>query len=76
MCSLCDITGDYQSCQDCGRAICFDVEADSVDVLDRAYVTSSGDLFCTRCGSKYDAAEEAAEDDAAEFWEDYDPENE
>ncbi len=52
-----------QSCQDCGRLICFDEKPDSVDVIDRAYVTASGDLFCARCGSKYDAAEEEERED-------------
>ena len=57
---LCDVTdgGEYANCQDCGRAICFDAPVDAVDVLDRAYVTASGDLYCTRCGRKYDQAEE------------------
>lgn len=36
---------------------------DNVDVLDRAYVTSGGDLYCTRCGRKYDRAEYDAEQD-------------
>lgn len=64
MCDLCDQNnGEMESCQDCGRLICFDVKADSVDVIDRAYVTQSGDLFCTRCGSKYDQAEEDGEQD-------------
>lgn len=64
MCDLCDKNdGEMQSCQDCGRLICFDESANSVDVIDRAYVTASGDLFCTRCGSKYDQAEEEAEEE-------------
>lgn len=48
-------------CQDCGRLICFDVKQGD-DILRPAYVTSSGDLYCDRCGMKND------EDD------DYDPE--
>ncbi len=56
---LCDKNGgEYQSCQDCGRGICFDAPVDAIDVLDRAYVTASGDLYCTRCGRKHDKAEE------------------
>ena len=62
MCQLCEQNdGEYQSCQDCGRLICFDENPDSIDVIDRAYVTSGGDLFCTRCGSGHDRAEEEAE---------------
>ena len=54
------------SCQDCGRLICFDEPADSEDVIDRAYVTDSGDLFCTRCGREYDRAEREAEEEEYE----------
>ncbi len=64
MCQLCDQNGgDMLSCQDCGRLICFDNAPDSADVADRAYVTASGDLFCTRCGRKYDQAEEDERED-------------
>lgn len=71
MCDLCDENGgEYQSCQDCGRMICFDATPSSFDVIDRAYVTNSGDLFCARCGSRYDIEEEEAIDD--EYgWDDY-----
>jgi hypothetical protein len=64
MCKLCDESpdGGYEYCQDCGCLICFDV-IDSDDVIRPAYVTSSGDLFCDRCGSACDAAE----DEAMEF---------
>lgn len=59
MCQLCDENdGEMESCQDCGRLICFDESSDSVDVIDRAYVTASGDLFCARCGRKHDGDEE------------------
>jgi uncharacterized protein YbaR (Trm112 family) len=63
VCELCD--GDeLTSCQDCGRTICFDNEPSNVDVVDQAYVTSSGDLFCRRCGTQYDIVdEEGYEDD-------------
>lgn len=65
MCSICDENnGEMAGCQDCGRLICFDVES-SDDVVARAYVTASGDLFCARCGRAYDEAEEE------EFEEDY-----
>jgi len=64
MCDLCEKNGgEMESCQDCGHLICFDESPDSVDVIDRAYVTASGDLFCTRCGRKYDAAEESERED-------------
>ena len=68
MCQLCDKNdGEMQSCQNCGRLICFDNSPDSVDVTDRAYVTMSGDLFCTRCGRKYDQQEE--EEQEADYYE-------
>ena len=35
-----------------------------MDVMDQAYVTYSGDLFCQRCGSRYDA------EDDQEWWDD------
>lgn len=68
MCHLCDDDedGDMQSCQDCGRLICFDVEGDD-DIISRAYVTQSGDLFCRRCGASNDRAEEATEDEYADY---------
>ena len=64
MCELCQANNDEMtSCQDCGRLICFDAEPDDVDVIDQAYVTASGDLFCRRCGSRYDEEEEDEWDD-------------
>ncbi len=64
MCDLCEKNGgQYDSCQDCGRLICFDEQPDSVDVIDQAYVTAGGDLFCWRCGRKYDEAEEEETED-------------
>lgn len=78
MCKLCDENGgECLSCQDCGRLICYDFEPDNIDVLDRAYVTASGDLYCARCGREYDMAEE--EEFADDFMDDeypyswYDP---
>ncbi len=63
MCDLCDESedGSMQSCQDCGVLICFDVESDD-DVVQRAYVTQSGDLFCHHCGVQHDINEEANDD--------------
>ncbi len=68
MCDLCEKNGcEPESCQDCGTLICFDIEPGrGDDVMDRAYVTFSGDLFCRRCGKRYDEEEEKmneAEDD-------------
>lgn len=72
MCYLCDENdGDMESCQDCGRLICFDLQS-SDDVVAPAYVTSSGDLFCKPCGSAHDRAmEEADRDEWLAMWEDY-----
>lgn len=67
MCDLCEEseTGEMQSCQDCGRLICFDVQGDD-DVVTRAGVSSSGDLYCSRCAAQHDREEEDA-DDQMEF---------
>lgn len=60
MCELCDESEDGTvCCQDCGRIICFDINV-SDDVTAPAYVTASGDLFCSRCGRRIDEEEEAA----------------
>jgi len=68
MCDMCDENGgDFESCQDCGKLICFDVEVGD-DVLRPAYVTSSGDLFCDRCGSRYDAEEEWMAEEEADYY--------
>jgi len=68
MCDMCDKNGgDFESCQDCGKLICFDVEVGD-DVLRPAYVTSSGDLFCDRCGSRYDAEEERMAEEEADYY--------
>jgi hypothetical protein len=57
---LCDENGEAQSCQQCGCLICFDVQYGD-DVERPAYVTSSGDLYCDRCGSSVEREIEAAE---------------
>jgi hypothetical protein len=50
MCELCEENGgEMIGCQDCGCSICYDVPAGD-DVIRRAYVTESGDLFCSQCG--------------------------
>ena len=68
MCDMCDENkGDFESCQDCGKLICFDVKVGD-DVLRPAYVTSSGDLFCDRCGSRYDAEEERMAEEEADYY--------
>jgi hypothetical protein len=59
MCYLCKDDGEY--CQDCGKEICFDCKIGD-DFTRPAYITSSGDLYCDRCGSRADEEE------------DYDPE--
>lgn len=50
-------------CQDCGTIIYWDDKmkepVEGVDDLScPPYVTESGDLFCARCGPKYDEPEE------------------
>ena len=71
MCELCDESdnGLMQSCQDCGRLICWDRESGD-GVIRRPYVTASGDLFCDFCGGLHDRADEEAELEAEDWWED------
>jgi uncharacterized protein with PIN domain len=57
-----------ESCQNCGAMICFD-EKGGDDVIRQAYVTEGGDLYCDRCGRKYDRAEQEAEE-AEGYWND------
>lgn len=45
------------ACQDCGRMICYDAKPSNIDVIDQAYVTESGDLFCHRCALAHDRRE-------------------
>ena len=72
MCQLCeDNNGDYQSCVDCSRLICFDEQSED-DVVARAYVTESGDLYCTKCGKEHDHA--ADEDDSEDAYYEAPPE--
>ena len=68
MCSLCDATetGEFQSCQDCGALICFDVEGGD-EVLRPARVTASGDLYCDRHAREHDRAEEEQEGDPWDY---------
>jgi hypothetical protein len=63
---LCDDEHGQQSCQDCGKLICFDTKLGD-DIMRPAYVTSSGDLYCDRCGREHDRAEE---EEYADFTED------
>lgn len=65
---LCDTStdGSMASCPDCGRLICWDVECGD-DVIQRAYVTASCDLYCEICGSAHDRAEEDEDADGEEF---------
>ncbi len=55
-----------QSCPDCGKLICFDTKSGD-DIIRPAYVTSSGDLYCDRCGSRHDRAEEEEYDDDSNY---------
>jgi hypothetical protein len=62
VCELCEESDGMQSCQDCGRMICFDHEGED-DICAPAYVTESGDLYCSACGRSHDRAEEDECDD-------------
>lgn len=71
---LCDQseTGEMQSCQDCGRLICFDVEHGD-DIEAPAYVTSSGDLYCDRCGAAIDQLDESIHEGIDDWGDDFQP---
>jgi hypothetical protein len=58
---LCEDFDEVQACQDCGRMICFDCQ-NGDDVMRPAFVTSSGDLYCDRCGSQHERADEEWDD--------------
>jgi hypothetical protein len=58
-------------CQDCGCIIEWGLEGPGDDIVRRAYVTASGDLFCSRCGREYDEEEERlADEEPYNGWED------
>jgi hypothetical protein len=64
MCEKAEREGRGQeTCQDCGRLICFDTKSED-DASAPAFVTTSGDLFCRSCGMKQEAAEMLGEDQA------------
>lgn len=73
MCYLCDEShdGSQESCQNCGRLICFDMKGEGDDVCAPAAVSASGDLYCLRCARREDEREEA-EDELDEFWDEDD----
>lgn len=70
MCNLCKGDGTY--CQDCGKEVCFDCK-NGDDFRRPAYVTSSGDLYCDRCGSRMDELKEALLDEewGSEYFDPY-----
>jgi hypothetical protein len=65
-----DDDDEIMYCQDCGRMILWDCKH-SDDIVRRAYVTASGDLFCDLCGREYDLEEERQSEAEAYPW--YDP---
>lgn len=73
MCELCDENGgEMLGCPNCGRLICFDIKGGD-DVCQPAFVTSSGDLLCRRCGIRWEQEEEQMmEEEAIYGYEEYD----
>ncbi len=61
---LCEEGGE--SCQDCGKLICFDVK-NGDDILRPAFVTSSGDVFCDRCGRQQEREDQEEEENECDF---------
>lgn len=58
MCELCDENdGGPTGCQSCGRLICWDITDAGDNVMQPAFVTSSGDLYCSKCGAEIEAHE-------------------
>jgi len=60
-----------ESCQDCGILICFDVQSGD-DVVRKAYVTASGDLYCDHCGRRHDRDEELEIEDESAYYAGFD----
>ena len=60
-----------ESCQNCGALICFDVESGD-DVMRKAYVTASGDLYCVDCGRRHDRDEEREIEDESPYYAGFD----
>jgi hypothetical protein len=63
-------------CQDCGIIIYYDDKMKKpVEYVDDLccppYVTESGDLFCSRCGPKYDEPDEDECDKCDEYYRGY-----
>jgi hypothetical protein len=57
---------EFICCQDCGRIIYYDKDmkepVTSVDDMSAPpYITESGDLFCSICGTAYDEPDEDAD---------------
>ena len=60
----CEDYGEDSSCQQCGCLLDPHCKFGGGDDIVRApYVTASGDLYCDRCGSAHNSAEESYEDD-------------
>lgn len=74
MCEWCDENnGEPIGCQDCGMMICLDHNR-SDDVISQPYVTTEGDVYCLRCGSRNQRAiEEMEEIEAEEYGWDFYP---
>ncbi len=77
VCQLCtENNGEMIACQDCGCSICFDVSADD-DVtrlreqVRRAYVTESGDVFCSRCGPSNDQDQDELDSEEIDWFDVY-----
>lgn len=67
MCYMCEENnGEYEHCQDCGVAICFDAKRGD-DWPAEAGVTSSGDLYCMRHAVQNDRQEEEDEEQDEEW---------
>ncbi len=74
MCQMCEENGgEMIACQDCRCSICFDVTTDD-DVIRRAYITESGDVYCSSCGPANDG-EQAVLDAGEMDWFDAYPED-
>ena len=72
MCQWCEENdGERLGCQDCGKMICWDVEpGKGDDILDRPFVTSRGDVYCTSCGMAMEEAEQKLMEEEASYFPD------
>lgn len=63
-CQGCGCLLETKVCDCCkGEFLDYSARGSGDDIIRRPYVTTSGDLYCDRCGREHDRAEEEAQED-------------